>query len=254
MPLLVAGVRFLGRLLGRASSTSGTSSPTGTRRSKSCERLAARGVWPWWNPFVAFGAPLFADPSFQLAYPPTWLVLLMPPAVYFKLYVVGHCWLAAGRNPWIGSAARGLARPAAILAGITYACSGPLLSSVSLYHHFAGAAWMPAVLWALLDGTRDGNDRCGPASGRGLAVSRRWPGPPTCAHDGPRGPAPHRRWASREPSGPLAGPRPDRGHGPSHGRRPGGHSVAADPGPARRQRTAEPDPATNLHWSSTRGA
>jgi hypothetical protein len=110
-------------------------------------RLATQGVWPWWNPFVAFGTPLLADPNFQLAYPPTWLVLLMPPALYFKLYVVGHCCLA-------GLATRGLtlrlggSRYAATLAGITFACSGPLLSSVSLFHHFAGAAWMPAVLWA----------------------------------------------------------------------------------------------------------
>ena len=44
---------------------------------------------------------------------------------------------------------RGLAAPTALLAAGAWTASGPLLSSVSLFHHFAGAAWVPWVLWAL---------------------------------------------------------------------------------------------------------
>ena len=43
-------------------------------------RLVAEGTGPWWNPYASFGAPMFADPASQLAYPPTWLVLALQPA------------------------------------------------------------------------------------------------------------------------------------------------------------------------------
>ena len=109
-----------------------------------------QGPPPLWNPWIGFGAPFLADASSQLAYPPTWLVLPLPLPLQFELFAIGHCLLAA-----FGAAA--LARrliggkdplaPAA--AGGAYALAGPLLSALGLYHHFAGAALMPWVLWAL---------------------------------------------------------------------------------------------------------
>ena len=112
-------------------------------------RAFAEGTWPLWNPWLGFGAPFLADGSFQLAYPPTWLVVLLPLAWQFKLVAAGHCLLAA-------AGARALARrlgfgwTAAAAAGAAYALSGPLLSAASLFHHYAGAAWMPWLLWALV--------------------------------------------------------------------------------------------------------
>jgi hypothetical protein len=120
--------------------------------------LADRGLPPWWNPYIGFGAPLFADANFQLAYPPTWLVLLLPPATYFKIYVGVHVWLGA-------FATHGLARRLgcgpwpSVLAGISFACSGAMLSSVSVLHHVATAAWMPAVLWAVVAALEEGTTR-----------------------------------------------------------------------------------------------
>lgn len=111
-------------------------------------RAIAEGSWPLWNPWAGFGAPLLADATFELAYPPTWLVLLLPPAVQFKLLAVGHCLLAA-----LGACALarrlGLRWTAAGTAGVAYALSGPFLSAASLFHHYAGAAWLPWLLFAL---------------------------------------------------------------------------------------------------------
>lgn len=111
-------------------------------------RAVAEGSWPLWNPYVGFGMPLLADPSSQLAYPPTWLNLLLPPAVYYKLFVVAHCWMA-GAGAYLLSRRWGLSTPAALLAGALWSASGPFLSAASLYHHFTGAAWMAWVLWGL---------------------------------------------------------------------------------------------------------
>jgi hypothetical protein len=111
-------------------------------------RAVAEGSWPLWNPYVGFGTALLADATFHLAYPPTWLALVLEPAVQFKILTVGHCLLAA-----LGALALarrfGLSWPAASAAGAAYALSGPFLSAASLWHHFAGAAWLPWVLFAL---------------------------------------------------------------------------------------------------------
>ncbi|HSD27910.1 MAG TPA: hypothetical protein VLL75_11455, partial [Vicinamibacteria bacterium] len=111
-------------------------------------RAVADGSSPLWNPYVGFGTPLLADATFQLAYPPTWLALVLEPAVHFKALTLGHCLLAA-----LGAGALvrrvGLGWIAAGTAGAAYALSGPFLSGASLFHHFAGAAWLPWVLFAL---------------------------------------------------------------------------------------------------------
>jgi membrane protein YfhO len=103
---------------------------------------------PLWNPWVGFGAPFLADASAELAYPPTWLLLPLPAPLQFELFAVAHGIVAA-----LGAAA--LARRlvggelAALAAGASYALAGPVLSAVGLYHHYAGAALLPWVLWAL---------------------------------------------------------------------------------------------------------
>ena len=45
---------------------------------------------PLWDPYQAYGLPLWADPGSQVAYPPTWLNLLLLPHTVAKLLVVGH--------------------------------------------------------------------------------------------------------------------------------------------------------------------
>jgi hypothetical protein len=111
-------------------------------------RALAEGSWPLWNPYMGFGAPLLADASFQLAYPPTWLVFALPLDVYYKVFAVGHC-LFAGLGARALARRLGLGALAAGVAGATFALSGPLLSTVNLFHHYAGAAWIPWVLFAL---------------------------------------------------------------------------------------------------------
>ena len=111
-------------------------------------RAIAEGAWPLWDPLTNFGRPLLADPSMQIAYPPTWLNLVLPPGAYYTLFVVSHCaW--AGLGTLLLAARGGSARPPRAWAAASWMLSGPFLSAASLYHHFASAAWMAWVLLAL---------------------------------------------------------------------------------------------------------
>ena len=172
----------------------------------------AEGRVPLWNPWVGFGAPFLADASSELAYPPTWLLLPLPLPLQFELVTIGHCLLAAA-----GAAA--LARRlfgswlAAVVAGGAYALAGPLVSAASLYHHFAGAAFLPWVLF----GARGAAAAPGPTARAGAGGRVGGAGPGRLgrpgADDGGRGARPggvsptrHARSRARGPAA-AAGPR-----------------------------------------------
>ena len=110
-------------------------------------RAVSGGAWPLWDPGPGFGQPLLADPSAMIAYPPTWLNLVMPPWLYYTVFALAHlAWTTAGvfllARRWRYSPA------AAATAASLWGLSGPLLSLVSLWHHYASAAWIPWVFLA----------------------------------------------------------------------------------------------------------
>ncbi len=117
-------------------------------RIASISRSLAAGAWPLWDPFIGFGQPLLADPGAQVAYPATWLALLLPTGAGYTAFVVCHLVLTA-----VGAArlarAVGAGRVGAVAAAAFWTLSGPLQSSVNLWHHFAGVAWTPWVLLAV---------------------------------------------------------------------------------------------------------
>jgi hypothetical protein len=124
------------------------------------------GRWPLWDLSQGFGQPLLADPGAQVAYPLTWLALVVPRPAAYTVFVLAHLLLGA---VGVARLARGFGagRTGALAAAVAWTLSGPLQSSVNLWHHFAGAAWMP---WVVL-----GADRATRRSGllpiMGLAVA-----------------------------------------------------------------------------------
>jgi hypothetical protein len=111
-------------------------------------RILAERTWPLWNPYEGFGLPLLADPSLQVAYPVTWLNLILPAPTVYKILLVGHAVLAGAGVVALGRR-WGMSALAASLAGAAWSASGPLLSAGSLHQHFCGAAWIAWVLLAL---------------------------------------------------------------------------------------------------------
>ncbi len=107
-------------------------------------RCVASGSWPLWDPYRGFGQPLLADPSAQVLYPFTWLNLILPPWVSYTLFVVAHLWLS-GIGLYALARRWKVARAGALLGGVIWMAAGPFLSLASLWHHMAGAAWIPWV-------------------------------------------------------------------------------------------------------------
>lgn len=131
-------------------------------------RSVAAGSWPVWDPWVSFGQPLWANANNQLLYPTTWLNLLLPPWTVFTIFVAVHAALGAvGLYFWVRDL--GSPRAGALVAATLWTASGPLLSSVTLWNHYGGAAWMP---WALLAADRTlATGRLAPALAWGSAMA-----------------------------------------------------------------------------------
>jgi hypothetical protein len=110
-------------------------------------RSVGAGAWPIWDNTIAFGQPLLADPSAQIAYPATWLNLLFQPWDYYRIFVVGHCLFTAGGLYLLARQLK-VSTIAAFAAAGCWTASGPLLSLVNVWHHFSGACWIPWVVLA----------------------------------------------------------------------------------------------------------
>jgi hypothetical protein len=108
-------------------------------------RAVRQGSWPLWDRFPGFGQPLLADPAAQVLYPPTWLNLVLRPWTYYTLYVAGHVAGSAIATYFLARRCR-LSMLASLVTAGCWMLSGPYLSSTDLWHHFAGASWMPVVL------------------------------------------------------------------------------------------------------------
>lgn len=121
-------------------------------------RVVGRGELPLWDAYEGYGLPLWADPGGQVAYPTTWLNLVLLPHVVYKVVVLGHAlWAALGVFMMMRQA--GLGRMSAAVGAIAFGCSGPILSAGSLIHHLCGAAWIPWALWAFEGVLRSGGRR-----------------------------------------------------------------------------------------------
>ena len=107
------------------------------------------GRVPLWNPLLNNGQPLAGVPTSGAFYPPqVLLAILLPDGQSLNVYVIAHLAFAA-----VGSyrLARylGRSRPAASLAGITYAFGGSVLLQIYNPIYAAGAAWL---VWSVLTG------------------------------------------------------------------------------------------------------
>jgi Bacterial membrane protein YfhO len=110
-------------------------------------RCIFSGSWPVWDPIAGFGQPMLANPSAQVLYPWTWLNLLMTPTQFYTLFAGSHLVLS-GLGLYCYGRSLGLSRTSGLVSAALWMAGGPLLSMVSLWHHFAGAAWIPWILLA----------------------------------------------------------------------------------------------------------
>ncbi len=107
-------------------------------------RLAAFGL-PVWNPWLHGGQPILSNPSYAAFYPPSWLVLAVPPAYALSLLAILHAGLAFA-GAWYLARRLGCGRGAATLAGVGFAGCGAYLSFLSAFNLYWGITWLPWVL------------------------------------------------------------------------------------------------------------
>jgi hypothetical protein len=126
-----------------------------------------QGRIPAFNPTWALGQPFRGDPNALPFYPGNVLYLLLPFWSAFNLHYALHWLLAAVA---MAALARGLGQgwAGALVAGITYAGSGWILTALSFYNILAVAAWWPLVLLGAARGGRRGIALGGIACGLAL--------------------------------------------------------------------------------------
>ena len=112
-------------------------------------RAVAAGSWPVWDPTLGFGQPLLANSSAQVLYPLTWLNLVIRPWWYYTIFVVAHLVLS-GAGAYVAGRRLECSRFAALTGAMLWTASGPFISLTILWHHFAGAAWLPWTVVAAL--------------------------------------------------------------------------------------------------------
>lgn len=109
------------------------------------------GRLPIWDPHVMAGFPMLAEPQSAVFYPPTWLCVILPAAVFWTLSVWMHLMLAGlfaqrwmerglGLNVWPATAG-----------ALVYMMSGYLAGHIFAGHvnYVWAYPWIPAVLWRL---------------------------------------------------------------------------------------------------------
>lgn len=111
------------------------------------------GDLPLWNPVQSLGLPFLATLQTGVLYPPNWLHVLVPAQPAFAALAALHVALAAVFAAGLAGAL-GAGRIGAAAAGLLYAFSVPVLGAVWTPNTLYTAAWLPAVLWAILRAAR----------------------------------------------------------------------------------------------------
>ncbi|MEO8361239.1 MAG: YfhO family protein [Vicinamibacteria bacterium] len=108
--------------------------------------VLSQGALPLRDPSSAFGQPLLGDPSCQILYPPVAIHLLLPPHQAYAWFVSLHSIFGAVGVALLARRFASGSMTAGFVSGFAWLSSGPLQSMATLWHHQAGAAWIPWVL------------------------------------------------------------------------------------------------------------
>ncbi|HEX6099105.1 MAG TPA: hypothetical protein VF432_22520 [Thermoanaerobaculia bacterium] len=100
------------------------------------------GEFPYWNPLLAAGQPMAANPEHEVFYPLTWLILLPSYDFGFRLLVILHLDIAAWTMYALLRSLR-TSPAAAFLGALSYALGGAVLSCLVLLPYLFELAWLP---------------------------------------------------------------------------------------------------------------
>ena len=107
------------------------------------------GIIPIWNPYTFFGQPFLANPEVSLFYPLTVLFYIFNFSVAYKLFIVGHFFLAA-ISFYIMARLLGARNSFSVIASITWAFGGYLVARVEFLSILGSAVWLPLCVIFLI--------------------------------------------------------------------------------------------------------
>ncbi len=132
-------------------------------------RSVSAGSLPLWDPYSGFGRPLLADPRAGILYAPTWLNFVLPPHLFYTFYVAGHM-LFSGLGAFLLARRWRTSAAGAFTAAGLWIASGPFFALTLMWHHLAGAAWLPWLFLALDRALDSGRPRDALLAGAALAA------------------------------------------------------------------------------------
>ncbi len=125
------------------------------------------GRIPAFNPTWALGQPFRGNPNVLAFYPDNLFYLILPFWSAFNLHYALH-WLIAFATMTALARGLGQGRAGALLAGLTWAGSGYMLSAVTYYNVLTVVAWWPLAMLGAVQGGRRGVALGGLACGLAL--------------------------------------------------------------------------------------
>jgi hypothetical protein len=107
------------------------------------------GEFPYWNRLYSGGAPLAANPAYELFYPPQWLVYVLPFHFGVQLHILLHFAIAMiGMHLLLRRI--GLSIIAAVFGSIAFVFCGSYASLSSKLPILFSISWLPLALWLLM--------------------------------------------------------------------------------------------------------
>lgn len=101
---------------------------------------------PFWTSELWMGMPLLGEPETATLYPTRLMLLFMPPALGYTLYVLVHYVLSQVFGYWYAREL-GQSRPAATLTAVAYGFSGFMLGHRGHVPFVVAGAWTPLFLY-----------------------------------------------------------------------------------------------------------
>jgi len=107
------------------------------------------GEFPYWNRLYSGGAPLAANPAYELFYPPQWLVYVLPFHFGVQLHIVLHFAIAMA-GMFLLLRRLGISIAAAAFGSIAFVFCGSYASLSSKLPILFSISWLPLALWLLM--------------------------------------------------------------------------------------------------------
>ncbi|MFN8178221.1 MAG: hypothetical protein U0167_09840 [bacterium] len=127
------------------------------------------GRVPFWNPYIACGTPLAANPNNYALYPSRVLDVVLSPEAAIQVHLLGH-WLVGGVAMGALASTLGLGTLAAAATSGVFLLAGPMLSLLSFANLAPFLAWIPLTALATLRLRRAPGFRSAALLGVSLAI------------------------------------------------------------------------------------